>query len=142
VTHRQEVGNRIAQARREKGVRERRDVLRADLAEAVGVDPSTITAWEKGLKSPREEVLAKLAAYLGVTPEFLRYGIRAPRVELTDEEIAAAMARSAARRKAQGLPPIVADETIEGPDVVDDPPPPKQAAAAGRKRPKRPRDAR
>jgi transcriptional regulator with XRE-family HTH domain len=77
VTHRQEVGARIAQARREKGVRERRDVLRADLAEAVGVDPSTITAWEKGLKSPREEVLIALATYLGVTPAFLRYGVQA-----------------------------------------------------------------
>lgn len=76
VTHRQEVGARIAQARREMGVRERRDVLRGELAEAVGVDPSTITAWEQGKKSPREEVLAKLAAFLGVTPAYLRYGVR------------------------------------------------------------------
>jgi transcriptional regulator with XRE-family HTH domain len=136
------VGDRIAQARREMAVRARRDIRPVDVARAVGVSGAAVSEWEAGKAVPRDELMRKLAAYLGVTPEFLRYGIRAPRVELTDEEIAAAMARSAARRKAAGLPPIVADETIEGPDVVDDPPPPKQAAAAGRKRPKRPRDAR
>jgi transcriptional regulator with XRE-family HTH domain len=136
------VGDRIAQARREMAVRERRDIRPVDVARAVGVSGAAVSEWEAGKAVPRDELMRKLADYLGVTPEFLRYGIRAPRVELTDEEIAAAMARSAARRKAAGLPPIVADETIEGPDVVDDPPPPKQAAAAGRKRPKRPRDAR
>lgn len=134
VTHRQEVGARIAQARREKGVRERRDILRADLADAVGVDPSTITAWEKGLKSPREEVLVKLAHYLGETPEFLRYGVRAPRVQLTSEEIAAFQAQSAADRTRRGLPPIGPEDVIEQADE-----PPARKAAGGRKRPKPPR---
>ena len=76
VTHSQEVGHRIAQARRELAVRLKRDVLRGEVAEAVGVDPSTITAWESGRKSPRDAALTKLAAYLGVTPAWLRYGIR------------------------------------------------------------------
>lgn len=110
VTHSQEVGQRIAQARRELGVRDQRDVLRGEVAEAVGVDPSTITAWEQGRKTPREEALRRLAAFLGVTPAFLRYGISggetaipAPR-RLTDEEIEAARARVAARRGAGGTP--------------------------------------
>jgi transcriptional regulator with XRE-family HTH domain len=75
MTRAQEVGQRIAQARRELAARERRDVQRTDLATAAGVDPSTITAWEQGKKSPREDALARLAAYLGVTPAFLRYGV-------------------------------------------------------------------
>lgn len=69
------LGDRIAQARREMGVRLRRDVTRGELAASVGVDPSTVSLWESDKKSPREEALAKLAAYLGVTPAYLRYGI-------------------------------------------------------------------
>lgn len=69
------LGERIAQARREKGVREHRDITRVDVAEAVGVVPSAVTFWETDEKSPREDTLAKVADYLGVTPAYLRYGV-------------------------------------------------------------------
>jgi transcriptional regulator with XRE-family HTH domain len=71
----QSVGDRIAQARRELGVRLHRDVLQSDVAEAIGVSGASVSQWEAGIKSPREDTLAKLAAYLGVTPAYLRYGI-------------------------------------------------------------------
>jgi transcriptional regulator with XRE-family HTH domain len=68
------VGARLAHARREMGVREGREVTRAELAAAVDVAPSTVTQWEKGKKQPREEVLGRAAAFLGVSPMWLRYG--------------------------------------------------------------------
>jgi transcriptional regulator with XRE-family HTH domain len=71
----QSLGERLAQARREKGVRDKRDILRTEIAEAAGVDPSMVTAYEKGASVPREEVLAKLAEFLHVTPAYLRYGV-------------------------------------------------------------------
>ncbi len=71
------MGDRIAQTRREKGVRERRDITKGEVAEATGVDPSTVSLWEGGKKSPREDTLAKLAKFLGVSPAYLRYGVAA-----------------------------------------------------------------
>ena len=41
VSHQQEVADRIAQLRREKAARERRDVQQAEVAEAVGVSAVT-----------------------------------------------------------------------------------------------------
>ncbi len=71
------LGDRIAQSRRLLSVQEQRDVTRHEIAEAVGVDPSTVSLWENDKKSPREETLQRLADYLGVTPAYLRYGISA-----------------------------------------------------------------
>ena len=69
------LGARIAQARRELGVRTHRDVSPSDVAEALGVSPATVYRWESDEKSPREEALAKLAKFLKVTPAYLRYGV-------------------------------------------------------------------
>lgn len=69
------LGERIGQARREKGVRERRDITQRELAKAVGVTPTSISEWESDKVSPREDALTKLAKYLGVTPAYLRYGV-------------------------------------------------------------------
>lgn len=69
------LGERIAQARRELGVRTRTDVNPSDVAEALGVSPATVYRWESNEKSPRDDTLAKLAKYLGVTPAYLRYGV-------------------------------------------------------------------
>jgi transcriptional regulator with XRE-family HTH domain len=69
------LGERIAQARREKGVRERRDVSQSEIAEAIGVTTANHSRWESGQRVPREDALGKLAAYLGVTPAYLRYGV-------------------------------------------------------------------
>lgn len=69
------LGKRMAQARRELGVRLRRDVQQSDVASALGVGAATVSRWEADQAVPREDALAKLAAFLEVTPMFLRYGI-------------------------------------------------------------------
>jgi transcriptional regulator with XRE-family HTH domain len=71
----QTIGGRIAQARRQLGVEERRDLARTEIAEACGVDPSMISLYELGKNVPREDALTKLADFLGVTPAYLRYGV-------------------------------------------------------------------
>lgn len=71
----QSLGERIAQARRELGVRERRDVSQLDVAKAIGVSGAAVSQWESDERAPREEAFAKLADYLGVTPAYLRYGV-------------------------------------------------------------------
>lgn len=74
----QSLGSRIAQARRELGVRLQRDIAQRDVANAIGMSPAAVSQWEADGRTPSEEVLGKLAAYLGVTPAFLRYGITEP----------------------------------------------------------------
>lgn len=69
------LGERIAQARREKAARDRQDVRPVDLARALGVSQATVSDWEAGKITPREDALGKLAAYLGVSPAYLRYGV-------------------------------------------------------------------
>jgi transcriptional regulator with XRE-family HTH domain len=91
----QTLGARIAQARRELGVRTHRDVSPSDVAEALGVSPATVYRWESDEKSPREDALAKLSTYLGVTPAYLRYGVQPGAIpeilrgarKLTEEEL-------------------------------------------------------
>jgi transcriptional regulator with XRE-family HTH domain len=75
VTKAQEVGRRIAQARREKAVRDRQDVRPVDVARALDVSGATVSDWESGKVTPREAMIHALAAFLGVTPAYLRYGI-------------------------------------------------------------------
>ncbi len=113
----QTVGERIAQARREKGVRDRADVRPVDVARALEVSGATVSDWEAGKVIPREELLAKLAEFLGVTPAYLRYGVGAERKDalaalidpandrrLTDEEIQRARDQVAAQRAATTAP--------------------------------------
>ena len=73
MTH-QGFGDRLAQERREKAARERRDVMQRDVATAVGTTPATVSRWEQGLAKPGDHMMEKLAAYFGVTPGWLRYG--------------------------------------------------------------------
>jgi transcriptional regulator with XRE-family HTH domain len=72
----QSLGERIAQARREKSVRDRADVRPVDVARALEVSAAAVSDWEADKKTPREELLTRLADFLGVTPAFLRYGVR------------------------------------------------------------------
>lgn len=81
------LGGRIAQARREKGVRDHRDVTQADVGKAVGVSGAAVSQWESGDRVPREDVLAKLADYLDVTPSYLRYGIKPETINVGGLEI-------------------------------------------------------
>jgi transcriptional regulator with XRE-family HTH domain len=72
------LGERIGQARRELGVRERRDVTQREMARAVGVTGTSVSEWESDKVVPREDALAKLAEFLHVTPAYLRYGVTEP----------------------------------------------------------------
>ena len=74
MTKGQSVGDRIAQARREKGVREHRDVRAVDVARALGVSGPTVSDWESGKIKPRDDTMLALAEFLGVTPGYLRFG--------------------------------------------------------------------
>jgi transcriptional regulator with XRE-family HTH domain len=76
MTTRHTLGQRLAQARREKAVRDHRDITQADVADAVGYSRTAVSEWEADAKVPREDALAKLADFLAVTPAFLRYGVR------------------------------------------------------------------
>lgn len=80
-------GDRLAQARRMKAVRDWRDVTRADVARAVGVDNSTISVWEGG-KLPGDDRLAEVCEYLGVSPAWVRYNVE-PSVAPPDHEVGA-----------------------------------------------------
>lgn len=68
------MGERIAQERREMSARLRRDVTRAEVAQAIGVDGGTVTKWENGEVAPRDDALIRLASFFGVTRGWLRWG--------------------------------------------------------------------
>lgn len=121
MTQQLEIAERLAQLRRELAARERRDITQAMIAEAVGLVPETYSRYEKGRRKVPEEAIAALAAYFGVTRSFLRYGDESQEAPkqgtLTPEDVEAARARVAARKK-KDSPPI-------------------EAVAGGRPRPKR-----
>lgn len=48
-----------------KRLREKAGITQAALADALGVDRTTVTTWEIGRSFPRAELLPKLAAALG-----------------------------------------------------------------------------
>jgi transcriptional regulator with XRE-family HTH domain len=77
VSKAQEIGRRIAQARREKAAREERDIRPADVARELKVSGATVSDWESGKITPRDDALERLGAFLGVTPAYLRYGVTA-----------------------------------------------------------------
>lgn len=77
-------GDRVAQERRIKSVRDWRDVLKKDIAKALAVEESTVGRWEKGT-IPADDVLTRIAKYFGVTPAWLRYG-QEPRAVVVSEE--------------------------------------------------------
>jgi transcriptional regulator with XRE-family HTH domain len=100
----------IAQARRELGVRQRRDVPQEEIASAVGVSVAAYSRWEKGERVPNEDYVRKLALFFGVTPAFLRYGLVVPAPpevldqppvaedRVPDEEVTAEIDAEAARK--------------------------------------------
>lgn len=68
------LGKRIAQARRELGVRRQVDISQSDLATLVEVSAATVSRWEADLKKPGDESLERLAELFGVPRAWLRYG--------------------------------------------------------------------
>ena len=67
-------GDRLAQERREKAARERRDITQRDVAKAVGLTSAAISKYEAGENIPNDAILAKIGAFYGVRPSWLRYG--------------------------------------------------------------------
>jgi transcriptional regulator with XRE-family HTH domain len=84
VTTKQTLGQRLAQLRREKAARERRDIQQLDMARAAGVSKTAVSRYERDIDVPREATLEKLAAYLDSTPEFIRYGVQPERMVAPD----------------------------------------------------------
>lgn len=116
MTKRQSLGQNIAQARRHKAVRDRRDVSQTDVAKAIGVSGAAVSQWESDVRVPKESDVEKLATYFGVTPAVLRYGSQAGGVanmlrgarKLTEEEIARALVIAARAEPSQAQPvPVV-----------------------------------
>lgn len=54
-----------------KKLREENDVTQAELANAIGVTTSAVSAWEKGINEPRMGQVHKIAQYFKVTKSYL-----------------------------------------------------------------------
>lgn len=65
MAHTETVGNRIARLRREK------EIPQYQLANEIGLHPSSLNQIEKGHRTPKADTVAKLAKALGTTRDFL-----------------------------------------------------------------------
>jgi transcriptional regulator with XRE-family HTH domain len=130
VKHQQEVAERLAQLRREKSARERRDVLQSEIALAAGVSVVTYGRYENGKRKIPDEVIIALAAFYGVKPGFLRYGEPMGEQPITTFRIPDSMAETFSRARRDAATPAPAEE------------PPKKTAAGGRRAPKHPKGRR
>ena len=54
-----------------KTLREQNSITQADLAKAIGVTTSAVSAWEKGINEPRMGAVHKIAQYFNVTKSYL-----------------------------------------------------------------------
>lgn len=108
------LGKRIARARILAGAERGKPFTQTELARLVGVTPPTVSQWESDASEPPLATIVKIAATLGVEPGRLAFGdvpTGAPTSgQLTEGEIAAAIARSTAERAARGLPSIAEEE--------------------------------
>lgn len=69
-----EFAARLAQERREKSARERRDISRTEVGEAVELTGAAISRYEKGRLIPDDDILERLAEFFGVRRIWLREG--------------------------------------------------------------------
>lgn len=70
----EQLGERLAQLRREKAVETRKDLNAYDIAKAVGVSQPTYSRYEANITTPDDAILGRIAEYFGVTRSWLRYG--------------------------------------------------------------------
>lgn len=98
MTHQQEVAERLAQLRREKAARERRDVTQAMVAADLGIVPETYSRYENGRRKVPEDVIEAAAKYFGVTRSFLRYGEESSAPVYGGQVSEEAVARARAKR--------------------------------------------
>lgn len=71
MTEASTVGARLKQARLTKGEREGRRLIQAEVAEAVGISRSTLTAYERGHDIPGRDTMRALANFYDVSTDFL-----------------------------------------------------------------------
>lgn len=137
MTHRQEVAGRLAQLRREKSARDKRDILHKELAEVIGATPETYGRYENGKRKVPTEAIDALAEFYGVHPALISYGVT-PADEaiylgqVPHEEAEAAMRARAAKLAAQR----------EAAKRVAEPDPPARKVAGGKRRRGTHRDGR
>ena len=55
-------------------LREEKGLTKAELAEALGISPSAVSAYELGARIPRDEVKIKIAEFFGVSVLDLFFG--------------------------------------------------------------------
>lgn len=67
-------GERLAQARRLKSLREWRDVTQGDIAKEIGTTSATVSRWESNEIRPRGPTLRTIAQALGVSLRWLETG--------------------------------------------------------------------
>ena len=65
TNRKEQLGNRIKQLRLEKRIPQK------DLAESIGISPSTIGMYEQNRRVPDADTLIKLSTYFGVTIDYL-----------------------------------------------------------------------
>lgn len=68
------LGFRLAQERREKSARDRRDIGQSEIAAAAGVTQGTYSRYEADETKPDDDTLGRLAVYFNVSRAWLRYG--------------------------------------------------------------------
>lgn len=68
------LGRRIVEARLAESYRREREMTQAEIAEALGVTPLTVSRWEAGTKAPELSRIPALAAALKCDPGWLTYG--------------------------------------------------------------------
>lgn len=54
-----------------KKLRDENDITQSELAKALGVTTSAVSAWEKGINEPRMGAVHKIAQYFNVTKSYL-----------------------------------------------------------------------
>lgn len=74
-------------AERLKELREKKDISKKDLTDAVNIKYSTYANYESGTREPNSEVLIALANYYGVTIDYIMGREKAPTEELTAEAL-------------------------------------------------------
>lgn len=103
-----EFGAVIAQLRREKACRERKDIWPANIASHMGITRSAYSQWESGKTRPRDVgVYRKLAAYLNVKLSDLGVNVdemlaEPPKRATKAHEVPAPDTRTHAKKKRQG----------------------------------------
>lgn len=108
MTDLQALGERLAQLRRERSARERRDVTADEIAAAIGVTGAAYSRYEKGLRRPKDRVVDALAVYHGVSRGFIRYGEETTTL-VTDEmadHLSPISGTLTAKEKLEAAPPV------------------------------------